>query len=732
MVTFKRNEQEITEDEFVQKFRLTPKDSKKYYQCAMSFDIESTSYLNSNKEKRATMYIWQMAYSVDDDIYYIYGRTWLEWEYIIRVIRYQLELGKNKLIIYVHNLGYEFQWIYTHIYLTKVFARKPRHPIYVESNGLIFRCSYFLSNYSLRKLAQERGYTSKEELDYQVKRLWCTPLTDEELSYCLVDVKIIVEYIKDEIKKNGSIENIPLTSTGYARRYCLDYISSHENILTYQAKIREILPATPELFNLMNETYTGAFTHSNRNHTGIVEEDVHCYDYTSSYPAVMCRKRFPYRFRKADPTKLPIYVEQGKALLMKITFTKIEATTHHSILSLHKCVTTNAKIDNGRIISADELTTNITDLDLDIIKKFYKINGKSKVHILYVADYKYLPYNLIMSILELYKNKTTLKDVIGKEEAYLRSKELINSVYGMSVTNPLNDEIIFNYGDWETIPTNTAEGLKKYRSGKKIFTAYQWGVWVTAWARWELLMTVYRIGDDVIYCDTDSIKCLNDHSDIFDSDNERILKENDEIIEHYNIDKSFFSPKTIEGKVKTLGLWDREPDYKYFKTLGAKRYCYSYNDDYFEQKSSKLGTDVNFFITVAGLSKTAGKNALVKQALQYNVSPFDLFDYENKSIRENYYMEIPKEESDKSAFTYHSEPFKELAVDYLGNKCTVEEQSFVHAAPIAFTLSVTEQYKILLGVIREYTPSGGQNTSNNKKIRRVSDRIWQKKKPKMK
>lgn len=726
-----QNNNTITIEDFCNILRQTQMSSKKYYQCAMSFDIESSSYLH-NGQKRATMYIWQMAYSNinSDDIYYIYGRTWNEWEYFIRILRNVFDLGKKKLIIYVHNLGYEFQWIYTHMYLTNVFARKPRHPIYIDSNGLIFRCSYFLSNYSLRKLAEERGYTSKEELDYSIKRLWGTPLSNEELSYCLTDVKIIVEYIKDEIKKNGTVENIPLTSTGYARRYCLEYISEHENIISYQQKIRAILPDTPELFNLLNEAYTGAFTHSNRLYTGITLEDIHCYDFTSHYPSMMCRKRFPMAFRKANPTKLLMYKAQNKALLMKITFNEIEAKTSHSIISNHKCVTEKAVVDNGRIISAEKLTTNITDLDLDIFNKFYKWNKSPTIHLLYVADYKYLPYNLIMSILDLYKNKTTLKDVIGKEEAYLRSKELINSVYGMSVTNPINDEIVFYLGEWQPIPTDTKEGLKKYHSGTKIFTAYQWGVWVTAWARWELLNTVYRIGSDVVYCDTDSIKCLNDHSDIFDADNERILAENKEVMDYYNIDSSYFSPKTIEGKVKTLGLWDKEESYKYFKTLGAKRYCFSYNDDYFEKKKSKMKTDYNFFITVAGLSKTAGKNALIKQSLKYNVSPFDLFDYENTDISENYCLTINKEDSDKSAFSYHNDTFREYTTDYLGNRMLVEEKSFVYATPIEFTLNISNDYKMLLGMIRNSTPSGGMCTNATQKMRKVSDALWQKRQKK--
>ena len=138
-----------------------------------------------------------------------------------------------------------------------------------------------------------------------------------------------------------------------------------------------------------------------------------------------------------------------------------------------------------------------------------------------------------------------------------------------------------------------------------------------------------------------------------------------------------------------------------------------------------MKTEYNFFITVAGLSKSAGKASLIKQAKKYNVSPFDLFDFENTNISANYSMTISKEESEKSAFTYHSEEFSEYTTDYLGNRMKVEEKSFVHAAPIEFTLSISEDYKLLLGAITDYTPAGGQCNNGATKLRKVSDAICQ-------
>lgn len=691
----------------------------KYYQVPCCFDIESSSYKNKNGDKRATMYIWQIGFLVKNTQFYVYGRTWKEWELFISRLKQKLYLSVYKFIIYVHNLSYEFQWIYSHIYLTKVFSRKKRHPIYCESDNLIFKCSYFLSNYSLRSLAKERGYTQKETMDYSLIRLSCTPLTQDEIDYALIDTKIICEYIQDEIAKNDTIQNIPLTSTGYARRYCFDYISSHENMFTYQKWLKGILPTNPDLFKLLFTGYSGAFTHANYKHVHVTLENVFCVDYSSDYPGIMCRKKFPMRFTKADPTKLKYY--EGKAKIIKITFYNITATTSHSILSKHKCSImrqneTNYIIDNGRIRMAPELTTVLTDLDLDIVQKFYTFD-KMKIHELWIADYRYLPKNLILAILDLYSNKTKLKGVIGKEDVYLRSKELINSVYGMSVTNPLNDEILFEWGEWYAEEQNIEQGLAKYEKNRKIFTAYQWGVWVTAWARWELLNTVFKIGDDVVYCDTDSIKYLNNHDDIILADNKRIIAENDAVIKHYDLNKNLFYPKTIKDKQKPLGIWDAEESYKYFKTLGAKRYCFSYQDDYFNKVKDELKTNDNFFITVAGLPKETGKTAILKIANEKNMSPFDIFSYDIPS-EENYTLVIDCDDTGKNTLSYHNEEFTEYATDYLGNISKIHETSFAYMEKTQFAFNSTAEYMQLLGLI-DYTLNAGGTFKGEKIVKEV-------------
>ena len=53
-----------------------------YYNLVVAFDIETTSYLNKQGEKRATMYIWQLSFNGE----IILGRTWDEFVTIINTI----------------------------------------------------------------------------------------------------------------------------------------------------------------------------------------------------------------------------------------------------------------------------------------------------------------------------------------------------------------------------------------------------------------------------------------------------------------------------------------------------------------------------------------------------------------------------------------------------------------------------------------------------------------------
>lgn len=133
-----------------------------------TFDIETTSLIryegkfypaifydsltDEEKEKCESfsyMYIWQ--FGINEEIYF--GRTWDELKVFLNEIDIQCNFKK---ICYVHNLGFEFQFMRNAFTFKKVFARKQRHVMKFELEDFEFefRCSLTLSNVKLSKLSE--------------------------------------------------------------------------------------------------------------------------------------------------------------------------------------------------------------------------------------------------------------------------------------------------------------------------------------------------------------------------------------------------------------------------------------------------------------------------------------------------------------------------------------------------------------------------------------------------
>lgn len=217
-------------EEFISKIRSTQvewqtmpgKDRNKVANISASFDIETSSFMYGDN-KCAIMYIWQFGFNGMVTT----GRTWEEFVNLLEEISMymRLQYGYRHLIIYVHNLSYEFQFMRKWLEWAKIFSLDKRKPLKaVTYNGFEFRCSYLLSGYSLAKLGGEltRYEVSKKEgqLNYDLIRTPITPLTEKELEYCVYDVLVVMAYIQEKIENEGGISKIPLTKTGYVRNYC--------------------------------------------------------------------------------------------------------------------------------------------------------------------------------------------------------------------------------------------------------------------------------------------------------------------------------------------------------------------------------------------------------------------------------------------------------------------------------------------------------------------------------
>ena len=664
-----------------------------------TFDIETTSLFKFSDgwdvfrysepketylemEKIAIPYIWQ--FGINDEVYY--GREFLDFEKVLK----QISDPNITKVIWVHALSYEFGFLPTILNkytITDMCARDVRKPIsfYITELNIIFRCSYMLTNLSLEKSALE--YTSIKKLhtlDYDAKiRTPKSTLTDDEMLYAEYDIKCLYEVIKYYLNKYGHIAMIPPTATSEVRHALKQHID-----YGYMMKQWSLVPS-PNMYLRLMACFQGGYTHANVLNVNKTFQHVKSYDISSSYPTVMCLEKYPStpfmyidynEYKQTDKSKycfmfhVKLHGVQSKYYNNYISFSKCANFRNVSESEKKKMIRENNLIyDNGRIQKAKLCELWLTDVDLEIIQKNYKIDRVEFLSI-YASEKRYLDIRVIEFILELYNNKTKLKGVEDKIDIYKKSKSYINSLYGMSVTNPLKNSAMYNNG-WskkELTMDYVREVLDKTKKSYSTLFFYAVGVWVTAYARRNLYMTILsskQFDRDVIYCDTDSIKYKGEHTEVFEEYNNNIFKKYEEVCENFSQLKiDMFQPKDPKGKKHPLGIFDYEGEYEYFKTLGAKKYCYV--------------EDGEIHITVSGVSKHGA------------VALHSIDDFQ-KGFEWGY------RESGKLAHYYNEEQPHVEVIDYEGNKYVNTCDYGVILQPTTYTLGISEIYMGLYEHIQE-------------------------------
>lgn len=662
---------DVIEDNLAEEVTISKSRKIKYFECPIAFDIETTSFITDEGEKAATMYAW--VWSING--YVILGRTWEEALSVYDKIVEMFEPTEYcRVLVYIQNLSYEFQFFCRRFEWQRVFALKERKPITaLTAENVEFRCSYMLSGFSLEKIGEnlQRYKISKlvGDLDYSLKRHSMTPLTEKEWKYIINDAQVVVAYIQETAENDGGYHKIPLTKTGYVRNYCREECFKDR----YYRKLMKVLTVDYGEYRQLKRAFAGGYTHANWIHSKQTIEDMDSFDFTSSYPYVMVSEKFPMsKAKQVDPTEEEFYrYLETHCCLFDIEIHGVDgwAAPDH-ILSRAKCrVCENAVVNNGRIITADTITTTMTEIDFNSFIHFYKYKS-FKIANMRIYQKGYLPTVFVKSILKLYEDKTVLKDVEGKEVEYLKAKGMINSAYGMCVTDIVRDEDTF-IDEWTKGIPDAETAIEKYNNNKNRFLFYPWGVWVTAYARRNLFTGILEFQDDYVYSDTDSVKVLNyeDHKEYIYTYNETVNQKLKMACEKHRIPFEMTRPKTKKGVEKPLGVWDYDGHYTRFKTLGAKRYM--------TENNGKIS------ITVAGLNKTSAVPYIRQLAEAASLTMFDVFDDA---------LYVPGEHTGKQTHTYNDNEVSSYLEDYLGNRMLVHEYSSIHLEPADYSLQLTAEY----------------------------------------
>lgn len=651
----------------------------------MCFDIETSSgflhkdsdtlepYLGKSKKyyedckKFAICYVWQ--FSINDNVFW--GRTLEDFKDFLQELEYY---EPHKKIVYIHNFSFEFQFLINVLQFDYVFARQARKPLFAEWSTYQFRCSYFLTNMSLATWAEQRKLSVQKlvgDLDYTILRTPKTVLTNKELVYCFNDVLVMYFGLLQYKEKYGHIIDIPFTQTGEVRKEVIDRMNVSSEY-KYRKRCIKLIPETIEDYSLLCDCLMGGYAHSNAVHTNVVLDNVFSKDISSSYPTVMCLEKYPMTYFDVTVPCDDYFNNDNYSYIITFDVEHLHSKRWNTWLSFSKCAKIKGySLDNGRVLKADYVQLSLTNVDYEMFQLCYDFDNLNIIDFR-ISSNDYLSPTFVKYILELYGNKTTLKGIKEKEPLYMKSKQYINSMYGMMVTKNITDTIEFEEDRWKKELLNEKNFYTKIASEKKklskTFGAFQFGVWVTAYARRNLWKGILALDYNVAYCDTDSIKYIECDTDFFEKYNNEIEMRENARADMLGIPKDKFCPKDKNGVPHRLGIFDDDGQYKKFKTLGAKKYCYVDNDN-------------KLHMTVSGVRKSA-----VSQL--HDIDDFKdgtVFDVEHaQKLIMSYVDDMPP-------IVWNKGQYDEFHSNYQHGIC---------AQPTTYSLGITDDYESILTMVQ--------------------------------
>lgn len=656
------------------------KEGRDTFNIYCAFDIEtSTVWLNDDRslyDVHSFMYSW--AFQMEDIT--ILGR---EWDDYFKFLNALMDAGRKyrdqkkletepKLVIWVHNLAYEFSFL-SGLYSFKdeeCFFRDVRKPIYCKMWGVFeYRCSYIQTNLNLATLTKQMDVQVKlsgQKFNYDKLRFPWTPLSDYELQYIITDVESLVQAMKKRVSMNGdNLITVPLTSTGYVRRDC------KESLKGRYFDITDMKPDERQ-YRLLRKAFRGGNTHANRAYAGKIIKNVNSYDIVSCYPTQQLTQLFPMKpFRWLDERltldRIFKFIGLGYAVVALYQFKGLRLKNKKTpipYISLGRCDALDWKLDNGRILECSYCEIALTEIDLEIVLKQYTFDEIGILDAM-VAQKDYLPAEYRSVIQEYYNNKTKLKgdDTDQGKYLYTKSKNSLNSVYGMSATDPIHQEILYAGGEYKRSGYDTMEKEEIARALKNTAFPYQWGVYTTALSRMQLQKAIDLCGDKIVYCDTDSVKVKGeiDISSLNDYQKKKAIRA-----------KAFADD--MKGKRHYIGLFEDDGHYDKFITQGAKRYAYE--------------IDGHIGVTVSGVTKLRNEETGEYYAVE-ELRSLDRFKPGMLWIKAGGTMAVYNDHDD---FMYTDQE--------TGKQIRITKN--VAIIPTTYKMTYARDYELLLGEIKLY------------------------------
>lgn len=517
--------------------------------------------------------------------------------------------GSDYLSIYIHNLGYEYQYMAQILHedwtIKNSLYTKARQALYLRfGNGIEFRDSLKLFQKSLAGATKGCKHPKlKGDLDYSVYRTPDTPLTQQEFDYIVNDVQGLyeaIERLKAEHDYNAA--TIPLTNTSMV----IEEVNRHLHTGEVQRAMRALSLGKHEL-ELAYHCMAGGDTHGTRWRASRTYDNCNSYDLKSAHPSEQALWKFP----AGEPFLLPEDVEEdelstlidegygwlGKVYLEDI---QVRAECPNPTLSLSKTEAIEGLrgLDNGRVLGADAAFAYLDSNDYQRFREAYTYTDFCGVDIL-AFKLEYLPDEFREAVFEKFRVKESAED--GPERVF--AKVCVNTIFGACAQKTVRDEYDILFEEvmerskikWEDkLAAMEDEAVIKTQQKKFPFL---WGLWTSSLSRLRLWELQKAVGwERLIYWDTDSVKYEGPKLPAVDHYNQRII---DQCIAR---DAVVVNRK---GKTVYIGVAEDEHptvDYGYrrFRFLHAKCYAAEAWD----------GERYTIETTIAGVGKEQGKKAL--------------------------------------------------------------------------------------------------------------------------
>lgn len=509
----------------------------------IALDTETS---HNHNEEYPECWVYQWSFAFNHSLYY--GRKPSDLIDMLKAIVKFYELGEQrKILIFVHNLPYDFSYLCLYLYNAfgdpnNILATEAHKPFIITYDcGLEFRCSYKLSNDSLVRWGHKLGVAHPKltgAIDYDTIRYQDSPLTLTDWHYQWTDCITLDECLQKQILLyNDNISTLPVTSTGYPRRELFrayNGAGKHDKKNKERNKFKDTRLEL-ETYTACYEEFSGGITHGNRFYKGkVLQGTIRHRDFISHYPTQQ-HKDFPitkfalftnnttmdYLDRFSSGAMILVHVKLKNIRLRSKSITLPYLQTSH--VMRHHSEGFRLLDDNGRVVQFVGTTFLWLDFnELKLITEQYIVNFM-EITRSYLAKLGPLPGWMVETIDKHFKLKSDLKDKVGEAKKagasketllqlsldLMKSKNVLNGIYGVSATNPVRQDIKLTGDQW-SIPKvdedTIEEKLDKYYKGYKHFMRYQWGIQTTILARLQL-MEVYKIigPDNFIYADTDSM-----------------------------------------------------------------------------------------------------------------------------------------------------------------------------------------------------------------------------------